>query len=685
MATIINGKYRVKNSQNEYDIVHLETSASQVKFSDGKTFQDKLNNGSLKGEKGDKGIQGEKGDKGDKGQDGLTTSVTVGSTKYSHVNGNITLPSYPSTPASVGAEPANVNIQAHISSTHAPSNAQKNSDITKSEIEAKLTGVITSHTHNYETPQNVQSKVDTALNNAKKYADEKVSSLVSSAPETLDTLQELAKALGNDPNFATTVSNKIGEKADTSYVNTELNKKADVSHGTHVVYGGNGSATTVSRSDHSHTPQTSVTGNAGTATKLATARKINGVSFDGTSDITILDSTKVSPTGTIVANRVAVFNDTTGKVIKDGGFTIATSVPANAKFTDTVYTHPSTHDASMITQSSSYRFVTDTEKSNWNLTSDKINEVQNSLRTAIVISEPIIQVGSVKYKIGVTKDGRLTCSVVTLGDSIDFIVKANNGTLYKVSATSNEELVTEVVTSGTPKELYVQAVAPYGAIYKIGVLDDGSLVACPIADVNFIDDNTLSDEKTWSSYNINKNINAVVKNNVNSISDTINNLDKNINDLNTSINNKLDKNSIFTSSNEPIDSYGEDGDIWIVHEELDVLTSVTFNGTTVKPLSNKDYLGVFSNTSKNINEMNGTIYCTSVNVSISGFTVNVNPGFTYRFINYNTGEQDKTTTMVNVNNVPTTLLEVTHSKSLKKYLYKLVGIVISSGDTPASP
>ena len=35
----------------------------------------------------------------------------------------------------------------HSQTTHAPSNAQKNSDITKAEIEAKLTGNITSHTH----------------------------------------------------------------------------------------------------------------------------------------------------------------------------------------------------------------------------------------------------------------------------------------------------------------------------------------------------------------------------------------------------------------------------------------------------------------------------------------------------------------------------------------------------------
>jgi hypothetical protein len=38
-------------------------------------------------------------------------------------------------------------IQAHLQAAHAPSNAQKNSDITKAEIEAKLTGEISTHTH----------------------------------------------------------------------------------------------------------------------------------------------------------------------------------------------------------------------------------------------------------------------------------------------------------------------------------------------------------------------------------------------------------------------------------------------------------------------------------------------------------------------------------------------------------
>lgn len=48
----------------------------------------------------------------------------------------------------------------------------------------------------------------------KKYVDDKVSGIVNSAPETLDTLQELATALGNDANFATTVSTQIGKKVD---------------------------------------------------------------------------------------------------------------------------------------------------------------------------------------------------------------------------------------------------------------------------------------------------------------------------------------------------------------------------------------------------------------------------------------------------------------------------------------
>lgn len=44
--------------------------------------------------------------------------------------------------------------------------------------------------------------------------DERVAGLVDSAPDTLNTLNELASALGDDPNFATTIATEVGKKVD---------------------------------------------------------------------------------------------------------------------------------------------------------------------------------------------------------------------------------------------------------------------------------------------------------------------------------------------------------------------------------------------------------------------------------------------------------------------------------------
>ena len=63
-----------------------------------------------------------------------------------------------------------------------------------------------------------------------EFVQNTVSGLVGAAPETLDTLNELAVALGNDPNFATTIANQIGKKAnqsDLETVSTKVDKKAN--------------------------------------------------------------------------------------------------------------------------------------------------------------------------------------------------------------------------------------------------------------------------------------------------------------------------------------------------------------------------------------------------------------------------------------------------------------------------
>ncbi|MBC2722349.1 hypothetical protein [Desulfosporosinus sp.] len=70
-----------------------------------------------------------------------------------------------------------------------------------------------------ETPSGAQSKADTALANANSYTDTKVAALVDSSPGTLDTLNELAAALGDDPNFSTTITNMVAARTKKGSVN----------------------------------------------------------------------------------------------------------------------------------------------------------------------------------------------------------------------------------------------------------------------------------------------------------------------------------------------------------------------------------------------------------------------------------------------------------------------------------
>lgn len=53
-----------------------------------------------------------------------------------------------------------------------------------------------------------------------------IAALAGTAPETLDTLKELADALGNDPNFATTVLNKLAEKLAKDQNGADIPNKA---------------------------------------------------------------------------------------------------------------------------------------------------------------------------------------------------------------------------------------------------------------------------------------------------------------------------------------------------------------------------------------------------------------------------------------------------------------------------
>lgn len=86
-----------------------------------------------------------------------------------------------------------------------------------------------------DVPTNVSQLTNDAGYQTEAQVSAKVSALVDGAPETLDTLNELAAAIGDDPNFATTVTNQIVGKAnavhthlisDVTDLQSALDKKA---------------------------------------------------------------------------------------------------------------------------------------------------------------------------------------------------------------------------------------------------------------------------------------------------------------------------------------------------------------------------------------------------------------------------------------------------------------------------
>jgi hypothetical protein len=62
------------------------------------------------------------------------------------------------------------------------------------------------------------------LKKVKEYTDQQIENLVGSAPETLDTLQELSTALKDNANIVDTLNNAISKKADKTSVDNDVKK-----------------------------------------------------------------------------------------------------------------------------------------------------------------------------------------------------------------------------------------------------------------------------------------------------------------------------------------------------------------------------------------------------------------------------------------------------------------------------
>ena len=122
--------------------------------------------------------------------------------------------------------------------------------------------------------------------------------------------------------------------------------------------------------------------------------------------------------------------------------------------------------------------------------------------SAITITQPVLVNGSTKYLVGINGQGNLTTQTTTLATTGDLIIKAPNGTYWKVLVNASGALYTQSTTTASSKEIYLQAPPPYGLIVKLCVLNDGSLSTGPICDIDVIRDNEVSTSKTLSSFEI---------------------------------------------------------------------------------------------------------------------------------------------------------------------------------------
>lgn len=76
----------------------------------------------------------------------------------------------------------------------------------------------------FETPTGAKSKIDAAI-----------AALIDGAPGAIDTLNELAAALGDDPNFATTVANALATKETPAGAQAKVNEHANLKNNPHAV------------------------------------------------------------------------------------------------------------------------------------------------------------------------------------------------------------------------------------------------------------------------------------------------------------------------------------------------------------------------------------------------------------------------------------------------------------------
>ncbi len=152
-----------------------------------------------------------------------------------------------------------------------------------------------------------QAAIDLAYQQATGYTNLKISELINGAPDTLDTLGEIAAAMRENENVVEALEEAVGKKADAAEFDTHNHDERYYTEAeVRALLEG----------------KLNVDATAAAATKLAASRNVNGISFNGTGNVN-----NYAKCSTAAA--------TVGKVVACKGFSLVVGAEITVKFTVT--------------------------------------------------------------------------------------------------------------------------------------------------------------------------------------------------------------------------------------------------------------------------------------------------------------------------------------------------------------
>ena len=268
----------------------------------------------------------------------------------------------------------------------------------------------------------------------------------------------------------------------------------------------------------------------GTATAATKAQRLALQAGTTNANRPVIFQDSANYAGELLANRCSTFqynpatdNLTVGKI---NGFTIETSVPANAKFTDTVYIHPSTHPASMITglstvaTSGSYNDLTDkpnipaSATVDSELSSTSVNPVQNKVVNAALDKRAVLAQVNMFTKENVflqgmrlSSDNQFTKAITWFRNNMHTFVASIDDTNYTGNAASATK-ATQDSAGNVITETYAKKADVSGVVKSVnGTKPDASgnvTIAVSGGGVSTSESNTWSAQQNFHDLMLNR-------------------------------------------------------------------------------------------------------------------------------------------------------------------------------------